>query len=79
MLDCIHVKFMAMHVHLVVIWTWIENRETSIELLGGLTWLFVVIFGTVCEKGARVIYIVCTEAVYVHTERVYADFTILIY
>jgi len=36
----------------VVIWIWIKNYETWIELLGWLTWLFEVILGTVVQRGS---------------------------
>jgi len=74
-----HVRFMVMYVYVIVIWLWIENWDTWIELLSWLTWLFMVIFWTTVWQGSSGYIYVCTVAEYVHIESVYADFTVLMY
>jgi len=63
--DCMHVRFMALYMRIVVIREWIENGETWIKLLDCLIVLFEVNMGRWCKEGAQVVY-VCITAVYIH-------------
>jgi len=51
-LECMHVGFMFLVIDIVVVWTWIKNRETWIELLGWVIWLLELIFWAVFWRGS---------------------------